>query len=67
MEQLANIEDAINLIRKISDLEERVKVIDKYLQGKLSDMELKSKNGKDLLARRALFVTALRENKLWPE
>lgn len=63
MEQLNDIEAAVNAVEQVKDRKERIAVINKYLAGAV---DVKSSAAKELLHRRALFVTELEKKKLWP-
>ena len=59
--QLLNIEAAVADVQKLKPGERRT-LVNEYLRG-IADPTTSS--GKQLMYRRALFVTALREKKVW--
>ena len=58
MEMIENLEMAVNVVRLGENEEERLKLVNKLLEG---DVNPDSKLGKDLMTRRAFLMTALRE------
>ena len=63
MEQITNLEMAVNIVKIGETPEERTKIINKLLEG---EVDTETDNGKGLLHRRALLITALSEQKIWP-
>lgn len=64
MEMIENLEMAVNVVKIGETEEEKLKIINKLLDGEVNP---DSKLGKDLLTRRALLMTALREQEIYPE
>ena len=65
MDRLEAIEAAVQDVAKVSR-GKRTTRINKKLAIKLTDDQLKESWARELMHRRALFITALREEKVWP-
>ncbi len=63
MEQINDLEMAINIVKQGKDLEEKTLIVNKLLEGTIN---LDSESGRQLLHRRALLVTELHAQKIWP-
>lgn len=63
MEQINDLEMACNIVRKAETKEEREKVVQKLFAG---TVDVDNQAGKALLHRRALLMTELTNQKLWP-
>jgi len=64
MEMIENLEMAVNLVKLGETQEERLKLINKLLDGHVNP---DTNTGKGLLTRRALLMTELREQNIYPE
>jgi hypothetical protein len=62
MELINNLEAAVNLVKIGETEQERLKIINKLLQGELN---YGTKEGLALMHRRALLMTMLREQEIW--
>lgn len=65
MDRLEAIEAAVQDVAKVSR-GKRTARVSKKLAVKLTDDQLKEPWARELLHRRALFITDLREEKVWP-
>ena len=63
MNLLLNIDTAVDRIAKEPDSEKRDERVNEALAGYV---DLSEASGRELLHRRALFVTRLRKDNLWP-
>ena len=63
MNLLLNIDSAADRIAKEPDSEKRDERVNEALAG---HVDLSKASGRELLHRRALFVTRLRRDNLWP-
>ena len=63
MNLLLNIDSAVDRIAKESNPEKRDERVNEALAG---HVDLSKASGRELLHRRALFVTRLRKDKVWP-
>lgn len=62
MEMLRDLEKACNIVRQGENGEQRLNAINILLHGSIN---LDSTGAKELLHRRALFITMLREKEIW--
>jgi hypothetical protein len=62
MYKLDNIEMAVNIVRQADTPSEKTYLVNRILEGEL---DAETEEGKNLLHRRTLFITALRLLEVW--